>query len=111
MTLLLDQNISYRLVEELGDKVPFNITHVKFEHLYNSTDFKIWQYAKRQDCTIVTFDADFYDLQVVKGFPPKIIWLKFGNRITNQLREYILQHKSVIAEFLSSPDYGCLEIR
>ncbi|MCF6172000.1 MAG: DUF5615 family PIN-like protein [Bacteroidales bacterium] len=41
----------------------------------NSTDFEIFEHAKRNDFAIVTFDSDFCDLHILKGFPPKTIWI------------------------------------
>lgn len=35
--------------------------------------FQYFNYAKRQELVIVTHDEDFYELQSLLGFPPKII--------------------------------------
>ncbi len=55
--LLLDQNLSYRLVRQIADVFP-NAEQVGNLGLYNSDDKSIWQYAKDNDFAIVTFDAD-----------------------------------------------------
>jgi len=39
----------------------------------------VWQYAKDNNFIIVTKDSDFYDLSLVQGSPPKVIWLQSGN--------------------------------
>jgi predicted nuclease of predicted toxin-antitoxin system len=44
-------------------------------HLLDSPDIAIWHYAKAGDYTIVTADADFYELATTFGPPPKVIWL------------------------------------
>ena len=36
-------------------------------------DREIWEYGKRENFLIVTKDADFSDLSLLCGFPPKII--------------------------------------
>ena len=77
MRLLLDQNISFRLVSKLEHDFP-GTCQVKSLRLANSTDKEIWEYAKIHDFIILTFDADFYDFSVVWGHPPKIIWLRTG---------------------------------
>ncbi len=74
MKLLLDENISYRILNSLASVFPGSI-HVSKEGSVKS-DVEVFQYAKRNDFTILTFDEDFYDLQLIKGFPPKIIWLR-----------------------------------
>ena len=48
-------------------------------------------------------------LNIIKGTPIKIIWLRTGNTTTRNL-EIILKSKvSLIKSFLKE-DYGCLEI-
>ena len=43
-------------------------------------DLAIWNYAKEQGFVIVTKDSDFHELSLVFGNPPKVIWLKCGNK-------------------------------
>lgn len=64
--------------------------------------------------TIVTFDSDFFDISSVKGHPPKIIWLRFGNTSTKKLSEYLKDKSDSIASFINDPDQkdiACLELR
>lgn len=60
----------------------------------------IWEYAKKNDYIIVTKDADFSELGVVKGFPPKIIWIRRGNCTTKDI-ENILRENFEQIELLS----------
>ncbi|MCX6245070.1 MAG: DUF5615 family PIN-like protein [Bacteroidetes bacterium] len=112
MKLLFDQNISYRVVRGLQDLYPL-AKQVRELHLENSTDREIWEYAKREGYTIVTFDSDFYDLTLLLGIPPKVIWLRFGNTSTDNLIHILTENQSVINEFIENPEYrqlGCLEL-
>ncbi|HEY0047904.1 MAG TPA: DUF5615 family PIN-like protein [Pyrinomonadaceae bacterium] len=43
------------------------------------TDSEIWDYAKQNNLTIVTKDADFSHRIIVIQPPPKIIHIKIGN--------------------------------
>ena len=82
--------------------------------LENKTDTEIWQYAKANGYAIVTFDADYYDLMTVKGFPPKIIWLRLGNTSTSRVVASLVMRRALIEAFLHEDQYdeiGCLEIR
>lgn len=113
MKLLLDQNISYRLVGDLKELVP-ELTHVKFEGLQDAEDHEIWKYAQQNHFTIVTFDADFYSLQIIRGFPPRIIWFRFGNTTRQEFVAFFQQHIDKIREFLTLEEFeyvGCLEFR
>ena len=110
MKLLFDQNISYRLIKQISDSYP-NSKQVKELGLENSTDLEIFNFAKNNDFTIVTFDSDFFDLTILKGFPPKIIWLRTGNTTTRNIK-MILENKFEIIEYFLKEEnnYGIIEI-
>jgi len=44
--------------------------------LDQQSDSLVWETAKKQDYVIVSKDSDFNELLILKGFPPKVIWLK-----------------------------------
>ena len=108
MRLLFDQNISFRLIKLILDLYPES-KQVRELGLENSTDFEIFDYAKRNNFAIVTFDSDFCDLNIIKGYPPKIIWIKTGNTTTKNLENLLRKKHDIIKLFLAE-DYGCLEI-
>jgi len=72
--------------------------------LTNAKDIDIWDYARKNDFVIVTFDADFYDIGLVNGCPPKIVWLRTGNLTTNQVADLLRKRQSQITEFCSQPE-------
>ena len=112
MKLLFDQNISFRVTKLISDFFP-EAKQVKGVGLENAGDVEIWQFAKRNKYTIVTFDSDFYDLNLIKGFPPKIIWLRIGNTSTPNLASVLKSNYELIHEFIRGEKYkeiGCLEI-
>ena len=110
MKLLFDQNISYRLIKQISDYYP-NSKQVKELGLENSTDLEIFNFAKNNGFTIVTFDSDFFDLTVLKGFPPKIIWLRTGNTTTKNIKMILEDKFEIIEYFLTEEsDYGIIEI-
>ena len=79
----------------------------------NYSDIEIWKYAKENNFTFITFDADFYDLSSLKEFPPKIIWLRFGNTKSDIIAYKINFKHSLIKEFINAREYSeiaCLEI-
>ncbi len=53
---------------------------------------------------------DFYEWMVLRGFPPKIIWLRTGNTSTNDIANSLNLKVDSIKEFLENPDIGILEI-
>lgn len=113
MKLLFDQNISFRILSKI--KVNFtDAKQVRQLGIKNYSDIEIWKFAKENEFTIVTFDADFYDLSNLKGYPPKIVWLRFGNTKTDFIADIINSKNLIIKDFISSPAYSeiaCLEIK
>jgi predicted nuclease of predicted toxin-antitoxin system len=82
--------------------------------LQNASDLKIWEFAANQGYTIVTFDADFFELANLKGHPPKIIWLRCGNQTTDYLAWLINSKAQIIKDFIQHPEYAnlaCLEMQ
>lgn len=109
MKLLFDQNISFRILRLLPESFS-DSRHVGDVGLNDHEDVEIWEFAKNNDFTIVTFDADFFDLSVLKGFPPKVIWLRTGNLITSEIADRILMNYSIILSFIVDFQQSCLEI-
>ena len=109
MKLLFDQNISHHLLNHIQDILP-DSKQVRELGLENCSDKQIWEYAKENDYTIVTFDADFYDLSLVWGHPPKIIWMRTYNQTTKNVEEILRKYMNTMQEFLKDNDLACLEI-
>ena len=109
MKLLLDQHLSPRLVERLADLFPGS-DHVSQVGLDRAFDREVWEYALTNDFIIVTKDADFGELSVVVGFPPKVIWLRVGNCTTHRIEQLLRIGYAAIAALESDPDIGVLAL-
>lgn len=110
MKLLLDQNISRKLVKKLTPDFP-GTNHVSHAGIETRPDFGVWKYAKDNEFTIITQDADYYELSLINGFPPKIIWLRCGNNTTNYIYYLIMEHKESIQQFIEEKEkFACLEL-
>lgn len=109
MRLLLDQNLSLRLVSRLAEAFP-GICHVSEWGLASATDTEVWEAARRRGCIIVTKDSDFVDLQVMRGFPPKVLWLRLGNCTTARIEEVLRGHVQDIQAFAAWDEAGLLSL-
>lgn len=78
MKLFFDHHLAPKLVKRLSDLYP-DSAHVYQIGLDQVADPVIWEHARTNDFVIVTKDADFTDLSVLRGFPPKVIWRKLGH--------------------------------
>lgn len=109
MKLLLDQNLSRRLLPRLASLFPES-SQVALLGLDRANDAEIWEVARKESFAIVTKDADFVELSLVRGFPPKVIWLNLGNVSNAEVSARLLAEADGINGFLMNPAEGVLEI-
>ena len=86
MKLLLDENLSRRLVPFLQHDYPGS-NQVLLLGMESATDKEVWQKAKDDDYVIVTRDADFQELSLVWFLPCYFTqkWAHPGRRKRNIL--------------------------
>ena len=107
MKLLLDENLSHRLVRRIVDLFPGS-AHVSDHGLLRAGDSEIWEFAKGNGFCIVSADSDFYDRATMMGPPPKVIWLK-GCDYPTQAAEELIRGQSIrVAEFLEESERAVL---
>jgi predicted nuclease of predicted toxin-antitoxin system len=109
MKLIFDQNLSFRLVKMVDELFP-NSIHVGRIGLDTEFDNSIWQYAKENQYSIVTKDDDFRDLAFVRGYPPKVIWIRSGNCRVIDIEKSIRKNSVAIIEFLKNGSDAVMEI-
>lgn len=109
MRLLLDQNLSYKNCKQISD-VFEDVKHVSDLGLIAADDITIWNFAKNNNYSIVTFDSDFIDISALHGFPPKIIWLRIGNSSTKNTVDFIKKNAEPLRDFLVNNENAFLEI-
>ena len=107
MKLLFDQNLSPKLVNRLADLFPDSI-HVQSVGLDCAGDDPIWEHARLNGFAIVTKDEDYNNLSVVRGSPPKVIWLQLGNCTTVQVEGVFRARLADIEAFEKDPSVGTL---
>jgi len=109
MKLLLDENLSRRLVPFLQHDYP-DSSQVVLLGMESATDKEVWQKAKDDGYVIVTRDADFQELSLVWGQPPKVIRLKTLNQSRAATLKVLLENREVIIESLTERDLASVEI-
>lgn len=98
MKLLLDENLSDRIIHRIVDLYP-NSEHVKTLGLINTDDAIIWEYAKTNGFAIVSKDSDFYQRSLLYGHPPKFIYLRIGNSPTSKIVQILRDNSDTIIQF------------
>lgn len=109
MKLLLDENLSRRVVPFLQDHFP-GTSQVALLGLENADDRIIWNYARDNDFVIVTKDSDFFEMASLFGQPPPIIWLKIGNQSKAATINSLISNQSDIELALIIERKACIEI-
>lgn len=91
MILLFDENLSPKLAARLTDVFP-GALHVDRVGLGGEPDEVVWEYAKQNNCTIVSKDSDFHEKSLIKGYPPKVVWIRRGNCSIRQIEIILRSH-------------------
>jgi predicted nuclease of predicted toxin-antitoxin system len=107
--LLFDHNLSPRLVSRLADVHP-DSSHAFLLGLDQASDAVIWERARQDGYVIVTKDSDFADLSVLRGFPPKVIWIRIGNCTTEHVERLLRANQEAVAAFERDQIVGLLSL-
>jgi predicted nuclease of predicted toxin-antitoxin system len=98
MKLLLDQNLSHKVVAAVADLFPES-AHVRNFNLHRAGDEAVWDFARAHGYVIVSKDDDFHQRSFLLGHPPKVIWLRLGNCRTNDFIAVLRSHAADIVTF------------
>jgi predicted nuclease of predicted toxin-antitoxin system len=109
MKLLLDQNLSRKLVTHLETLYPKSV-HVTSVLVDGAADRDIWLYAKENGFVIVTKDDDFHQISTLLGSPPKVVWIRLGNCRTADVASLLIDSFKVISAFYSDDEKALLAI-
>jgi predicted nuclease of predicted toxin-antitoxin system len=109
VSLLFDQYLSRRLPALLANEFPGS-EQVFLVRLATADDWAVWTYAAAHGLAVVSKDADFRNLSLTHGPPPKVIWLRIGNGPTRDVEMLLRSRTADIRAFLSDPAASVLEL-
>lgn len=110
MRLLLDENLSRRLIPFLTHDYPES-SQVLLVGLQAATDGEVWDYAKEHGYVLVTLDSDFEDLSTLLGAPPQVIWLRSRNRTRQSILKLLIDSKAAILQSLELEQNALIQIQ
>jgi predicted nuclease of predicted toxin-antitoxin system len=96
-------------VNRLADLDP-DSTHVYLIGLDVAPDPIVWEYARDNEFLILTRDADFSDLNVMLGFPPKVIWIRRGNCTTTEIESILRSNYEAVKSLAQDEGVGILTL-
>lgn len=109
MSLLFDQNLSRRLPALLAAEFPAS-QQVLLAGLATAADRAVCVYAAAHGLAVVSKDADFQKLSAALGPPPKVVWLRVGNRPTRDVEALLRSRAADVRAFLADPASAVLEL-
>lgn len=98
MKFLVDHNLSPTLAPRLQGRYPGSV-HTMELGFDRTPDHDLWRYARENGFNILTKDTDFEQLSLLRGAPPKVVWLRIGNSTTRDVLELLERHHADIEEF------------
>jgi predicted nuclease of predicted toxin-antitoxin system len=107
---LLDQNLSFRLVEVFRSRFP-DSCHVRDVGLAGDDDERIWALANTEGFVIVTKDNDFLARALVRGHPPQVIQICLGNASTKQIADLLEARMDDIERFVAESTESVFMLR
>ena len=111
MKLLIDQNISHRIIDSISDIYPESV-HLKDIHLLHNSDLELWEFALNNHYVLVTTDLEACNRNVLENNSPKIICIS-SEVVTTTKVEWVLRvHFETIQQFITGEDFtNCLVIK
>ena len=110
MKLLFDQNLSFRLIDIIGAVFP-DSKHVRDLGLTRAPDADVWSFAQENGIAVVSKDANIVKLALLRGQPPKLVYMRVGNCATERICELLMNSRSTISEFLDDPIASVLTLQ
>jgi predicted nuclease of predicted toxin-antitoxin system len=107
--LLFDEQLSEELVAALEELFPESL-HVRLLGKGGATDPVVWQLAVEHGCVLVTKDEDFHRLSILRGAPPKVVWLRLGNCATADVSRLLRERADDIRRFEAQAEVTFLEL-
>ena len=109
MRLLFDEQLSEALVVAVADLCPDSL-HVRLLGKGGAADRDVWELAQEHGCVLVTRDEDFHRLSVLRGAPPKVVWLRVGNCPTSDIAALLKRHAADMSRFHAQNEATFLEL-
>ncbi len=96
--LLFDEPLSEQLCNTLADTFPGSL-HIRLLGRGGASDTIVWDLAHQHGCLVVSKDEDFHRLAVLRGAPPKFMWIRLGNCTTDDIAQLLRRRREDIIRF------------
>jgi len=93
----------------LADLYPGS-AHLRDVGLEGSSDAAVWSHAGAEKFVLVTKDEDFHRLSVLRGFPPKVVWVRLGNCSTADIERLLRSRFEQIVAFVAHEEAALIAL-
>jgi len=100
--IVVDAQLAPAIANWISDTFSLEAKVLRDIGLRDADDIVIFNYARNNNCIVITKDADFVDLLQKHGAPPKIILLTCGNTSNSRLKEIFLKQLPTALSILAS---------
>ena len=107
--LLFDEPLSEELCKALADVFPGSL-HIRLLGQGGAQDPTVWDLARQHGCLVVSRDEDFHRLAVLRGAPPKFVWIRLGNCSTDDIARLLRRSYDDIMRFDEQDEATVLEV-
>jgi predicted nuclease of predicted toxin-antitoxin system len=107
--LLFDEQLSEELCEAVADIFP-GCLHIRRLGQGGAPDTSVWDLARERGCLVVSKDEDFHRLAVLRGAPPKFVWIRLGNCTTEAIARLLRRRQHDIVRFDEQHETTILEL-
>ena len=105
MKLLLDENLSRRIVPALQARWPGS-SQVTLLDLERATDAQLCAYPAQHGYVICSKDDDFHRLVAARGYRPRLVHVALGNATNGQILNALLDRADSIEAALAEAGTG-----
>ena len=107
--LFFDEPLSEALCDRVADIFPGSL-HVRLLGHGGATDSIVWDLSRQHGCMVVSKDEDFHRLALLRGAPPKFIWIRLGNCTTDDVARLLRRRHGDIIQFDEQDEATVLEL-
>jgi predicted nuclease of predicted toxin-antitoxin system len=106
---LVDHNLSPKVADHLQANFPGSVQTMALG-FDRTSDHDLFRYAKENGFHILTKDTDFEQLSLLRGAPPKVVWLRVGNASTRVVMHLLDIRQVDILQFLEDEQRSFLAL-
>ena len=81
-----------------------------FDCWEKAADAIVWDLARQHECLVVSKDEAFHRLALLRGAPPKFVWIRLGNCTTDDITQLLRRRHEDIIRFNEQNEATVLEL-